>query len=215
VNSDLYVVVEDEGALSYVGEMTKEIETATVRAINKAADFARTQAQRRIMEQVAFPATYLNPSQGRLKVTARAKPGALEATVTGRGRPTSLARFAASSTPKPGARTKSGNRRGTGGGVSVTVKPGNKTKIARAFLVNLPGAVDSKNLGLAVRTDGGPPPGAYKPKQLSENVWLLYGPSVDQVLWGLRNNGGVIEELEPEILYTLRSEFSRQLNLKG
>lgn len=213
--SDLFVVIDGADAVSYVGEMSKEIEQATVRAINKAADFARTEAQRRILSQVAFPASYLNPSGGRLKVTAKARPGSLEATVTGRGRPTSLARFAASSTPKPGQRTKSGKLRKSNGGVSVMVKPGHSAKVARAFLVNLPGAVDSKNLGLAVRTDGGPPPGAYKPKQLGPNVWLLYGPSVDQVLYGLRNNGGIIEEMSPEILYTLQSEFNRQMALKG
>ena len=71
---------------------------------------------------------------------------------------------------------------------------------------------------LAVRTEGGPPRGAYAPKQLKAfgpNVWLLYGPSVDQVLFSARNNGGVVEEIAPEVMADLEAEFGRLIDLKS
>jgi hypothetical protein len=46
-------------------------------------------------------------------------------------------------------------------------------------------------------------------------VWLLYGPSVDQVLFSARNNGGVVEEITPDVIADLEAEFGRLIDLKG
>lgn len=180
-----------------------KIETALLRSINKTADRARTLASQDIREQVAFPASYLAPSAKRLFVSTKAtKANPFEAVISGRDRPTSLARF---SNQKP----LGGGQRHRGGQVAVTVKPGVRRYIKRAFLITL----NNSNVGLAVRTDGGPPNNAYAPKEIGKNLWLLYGPSVDQVLSAASNGGGIYEEIVPETLDFLNDEFNRQLDL--
>lgn len=180
-----------------------KIETALLRSINKTSDRARTLASQDIREQVAFPASYLAPSAKRLFVSTKAtKASPFEAVISGRDRPTSLARF---TNQKPLA----GGQRHRGGQVAVTVKPGVRRYIKRAFLITL----NNSNVGLAVRTDGGPPSNAYAPKEIGKNLWLLYGPSVDQVLSAASNGGGIYEEIVPETLDFLNDEFNRQLDL--
>ena len=180
-----------------------KIETALLRSINKTADRARTLASQDIREQVAFPASYLAPSAKRLFVSTKAtKASPFEAVISGRDRPTSLARF---TNQKP----LGGGQRHRGGQVAVTVKPGVRRYIKRAFLITL----NNSNVGLAVRTDGGPPSNAYAPKEIGKNLWLLYGPSVDQVLSAASNGGGIYEEIVPETLDFLNNEFNRQLDL--
>ena len=180
-----------------------KIETALLRSINKTADRARTLASQDIREQVAFPASYLAPSAKRLFVSVKAtKASPFEAVISGRDRPTSLARF---TNQKP----LGGGQRHRGGQVAVTVKPGVRRYIKRAFLITL----NNSNVGLAVRTDGGPPNNAYAPKEIGKNLWLLYGPSVDQVLSAASNGGGIYEEIVPETLDFLNDEFNRQLDL--
>ena len=178
-------------------------ETALLRSINKTPDRARTLASQDIREQVAFPASYLAPSAKRLFVSTKAtKASPFEAVISGRDRPTSLARF---TNQKP----LGGGQRHRGGQVAVTVKPGVRRYIKRAFLITL----NNSNVGLAVRTDGGPPNNAYAPKEIGKNLWLLYGPSVDQVLSAASNGGGIYEEIVPETLDFLNDEFNRQLDL--
>ena len=180
-----------------------KIETALLRSINKTADRGRTLASQDIREQVAFPASYLAPSAKRLFVSTKAtKASPFEAVISGRDRPTSLARF---TNQKP----LGGGQRHRGGQVAVTVKPGVRRYIKRAFLITL----NNSNVGLAVRTDGGPPNNAYAPKEIGKNLWLLYGPSVDQVLSAASNGGGIYEEIVPETLDFLNDEFNRQLDL--
>ena len=180
-----------------------KIETALLRSINKTADRARTLASQDIREQVAFPASYLAPSAKRLFVSTKAtKASPFEAVISGRDRPTSLARF---TNQKP----LGGGQRHRDGQVAVTVKPGVRRYIKRAFLITL----NNSNVGLAVRTDGGPPNNAYAPKEIGKNLWLLYGPSVDQVLSAASNGGGIYEEIVPETLDFLNDEFNRQLDL--
>lgn len=186
----------------FIPEMTKNVETALTRALNRAADRARTQAARAAREQVAFPASYVSPSNRRLYVSRRAKKGAAEAILEGRGRPTSLATFTKQKVLPPGKRHKDGK-------VAVTVKPGVTRKISRAFMINL----KNGNVGLAVRTDGAKPPNAYKPKSIGKNLWLLYGPSVDQALSAATDGDGIYAEMSPEVLEFVEYEFNRQLDL--
>lgn len=204
--STLYLV-ESREAEQFIGEVSAMQERAMVRALNKTGPHTRTQMDREIRNQVAFPASYLRPSTKRLFVAKKAKMGALETVIEGRGRPTSLARFI------KGGAASAKNRRGSGKDITVEVKPGSSQQISRAWVVSLPGAVDSANFGLAVRTpEGQRPKGAYAPKKLDNNVWLLYGPSVDQVLYSVRNQGGVIEEIYGPTLDYLSAEYSRQLD---
>lgn len=172
-------------------------EQAMGTAINQVADrdgLALLKSNMR--DQVDFPPGYLE--NGRLKVVRRAAKGSLEAVIRGRDRATSLARFARGQNP--------GNTRGRA--VRVTVRGGRTqtlkgTEHGRAFLVTL----RNGNMGLAIRLKDGESPkftqGAVK---LANNVYLLYGPSVDQVF------RGVAEDRAGDISNMVTKQFFRQFD---
>ncbi len=193
------VIVIEFDQLVFVDEIKNSTELALVRALNKTADRSRTRFARAARDQVAFPASYVSPSNKRLWVKTRAKRKAFETVIEGRGAATSLARF---TRQKPGQKTR-------GGGVRVTVAPGKSRTIKRAFLMRL----KNNNIGLAVRTDGAKPDRAWKPRSVGKNLWLLYGPSVDQALSAASSANGIYDELSPEMLDFLETEFLRQMEL--
>lgn len=130
-----------------------------------------TLARRSILDDIAFPRDYL--TRDRLGVTKNATESSLEAVITARKRPTSLARFVAPGTPI-GSRARVALR------VQVSRKGSSKTFSKYAWLTNL----RNGNIGLAVRLK----PGETLDNRLGEPAWLvpgsvalLYGPSVDQV----------------------------------
>lgn len=155
-----------------------------------------TLIKRDMRDQVNFPTGYLEGD--RLKVTKKASNGSLEAVIRGRDRPTSLARFAEGQ--------NIGNTRGRG--VRVTVDRGATKVLRKAFLVQL----RSGNTGLAVRLKDGETlrnsQGAVQLTQdggRSTNIWLLYGPSVDQVFRGVAN------ERADDLAEMVSEKFMRQL----
>jgi hypothetical protein len=144
-------------------------------------------------EEVNFPAGYLN--NDRLFVSSRASNAKLEAVIKGRDRATSLARFAAKGqTPK--------STRGSG--VRVNVKRAAPKEMKGAWLVSL----NNGNLGLAVRLSPGEQLRNKKTPsnvQIAPGVFLLYGPSVDQVFKGVAfDNADKIGEM-------VAVEFLRQI----
>lgn len=178
-------------------QVTRE---AMSRAINHAAQVAVKVAKRDITQQVAFPEGYMD-LPGRLEVAQFSSPDRLQATVTARDRPTSLARFVAQGTPV----VKKG-RNPPHAGTTVTVKPGRPQHFASGFLIGL----KNGNIGFAIRLGPGQSVRAvhtYQPIQLFENVFLLYGPSVNQVF------GTVAADIEPEVTSELETEFLRQFTL--
>ena len=171
-----------------------DVRTNIIRAINRTVQWSRTQAAREIREQVNLPASYLSGSNGRLTITQQATSDDLSAVITGRHRPTSLARFSSNA------------REGFQRGARVTVQPGLSRFLPRAFFVPLrSGNSDTKNnVGLAIRLPAGQIPSrAYKPTPLGRNTWLLYGPSVDQVF------DDVAQDMSPAIAEYLEAEFLR------
>ena len=217
--TSLVYVIEAKDVGAYFGQLSESTAGLLSKALNKAAPRARTLADRTIREQVAFPASYLRPSTKRLFIAQKASKSKLETVIEGRGRPTSLARFAKNGKPtmgKDGAMKR--GKADKEGEINVEVKPGRTNPISRAWIISLPGSPDSKNLGLAVRTNGQKPKNAYHPtplKKFGPNVWLLYGPSVDQVLYSARNNGGVITEIEDDALSFVDDEFDRLWRLEN
>lgn len=206
MSDQLYIAIEGLDALSALSEITPNVEKALIQALNKTADRGRTSADRRIREQVNFPASYLRPSLGRLAVVQRAGKGSFEARIRGSDRATSLAQFSKQKW------LGGGNRRHAKGEVKVRVKKGGPQRvIERAFIMKL----NNGNQGLAVRTDGAKPKGAYKPKQIGKGLWLLYGPSVDQALVAASDGDGVVNEMTPETLDFLNSEFIRNMKRMG
>jgi hypothetical protein len=193
------VYVDGLAALNSMTDVKDNIRLSAVRAINKTSERARAQSAREIRRQVNFPAAYLQPSAGRLLVSKQASGNDLESRITGRQRATSLARFAAGSPAR-------------GAGVRVEVAPGRAKYMRRAFLIKLrqgKGSVDTKfNMGLAIRLRPGESlQNKKKAVKMEKGLYLLYGPSVDQVF------RTVSEEIAPETAAFLEAEFLRLLEL--
>lgn len=176
---------------SYFERLPDIAEEAAVLAINEAVSReGLTLVKKDMRSQINFPSGYLE-SGDRLKVRRRAVKGSLEAVIRGRDRPTSLARFASGQTP---ANTR--NR-----GVRVQVKRGHTTQLNKAFLVNL----KNGNTGLAVRLKPGQTlSNSERAVRLADNVWLLYGPSVDQVF------STVADDRAGDIADIVTNKFLRQ-----
>jgi hypothetical protein len=151
-------------------------EKAASLAINQVVERQFVPMMRKEAEsQINFPPGYL--SADRLGITRKASPSRLEAVVTARDRATSLARFAPGFTAANSRNTR----------IVVKVQRGGKAirLSKRAFIAKL----NNGNVGLAVRLKPGETlqnsEGALLVKAWSGvrgNVYLLYGPSVDQVI---------------------------------
>lgn len=167
-------------------------------AINETArDVALPEARREITAQVNFPFGYLDDGD-RLSISQFAYPERLEAKLTARDRPTSLNRFVTGDLPAEATYRA---------GVTVAVKPGSVRKLPGAFAVPL----KNGNIGLAIRLRPGETLTGvhdFTPIQLFPNVFLLYGPSVNQVFQT------VAEDIELPVTNALETEFLRQLNLR-
>lgn len=172
---------------SYFDEASARSKKAASLALNQTADRVVVPRSRDlILEQVNFPAGYLN--KDRLYVKQRASPDRLDARVAGRDRATSLLRFASAAA--------------TRGGATVQVRPGSSRTMRRAFVINL----RNGNQGLAIRLKPGE---TISNRRLSttpfgKGLVLLYGPSVNQVFLS------VADQLTPEFLDRLSDEFLRQ-----
>lgn len=199
--SQLFAVVFDgKGKLKSFSDLGDTVLKSAQLALNDVTRKTRTKSARAVRDQVNLPASYVSDSGGRLSVTGYAKTDSLEARISARKRPTSLARFATSA-----GRGKSG--------VRVEVEPGVAHFLRGAFFVNLrQGSTDTKgNQGLAIRLPAGKKPrGAYKPVKLSRGAWLLYGPSVAQALLSARESG-IWPDMSEEIAEDLEREFLRQM----
>lgn len=150
-------------------------------ALNDVLKWSRGQAATQIGKQVNFPSSYLTRgNRARLQVTQRATNNNLTGIITGRFNPTSLARFTRNASAMVG-------RRGTAARVSV--KPGSVKTIERAFVLRLrrgniavADAGANANLGLAIRLKEGETVRNKKNvRKFDRGVYLLYGPSVNQV----------------------------------
>lgn len=154
-------------------------------------------------DQVAFPTGYLE-DKSRFAVTKLATDADLSATVTARQRPTSLARFAVGGVNFEGARRR--------GAVNIRVnRGGGAQKISGAFFVRLRRGRDTGdgfNVGLALRLKPGQVLRGRKKGAsgvtLAPNLYLLQGPSVDQVF----RDVSVSES--PKVADQLLKEFTRQ-----
>lgn len=184
--------------------LDEAISTAAYRAINKTADRGYAEIGRQIRREVKFPANYLTGKDGRMRITKRATQKSLEAVISARRRPTSLARFVTSSLRVGGSKRSEGLR--------VEVKPGSAVRLQRAFIVRLRAGSSTdtqSNLGVAIRLKPGSKLRASSAaKKLSNNLYLLYGPSVQQVF--LSNSGnGAAADAAPGIAGFLEEEFLR------
>lgn len=188
-----------EDLVAYLGERPAVARRAARLAIN---DTARRKAvprlRKAVQAEVNFPTGYVN--KDRLDQTKQATDGNLTAVITARFRPTSLARFA-------GGQSFDGARRT--GGVRVRVKRGGAVRLPGAFFVRLRRGGDTSdgfNVGLAIRLKPGQRLKGRKKGgasvQLAPNLYLLYGPSVDQVFRdvAVAESAAVASDLETEFI---------------
>lgn len=198
------VVVEGITDLKDFNNLDERVKLNMVRAINKVTPQVRTESRNRILSQINFPTSYLDPGAKRLYVSRLATRGKPEAAITARRRPTSLARFiTGSAVPnKPG--------------VTVSVSKGKTETLKRAFVIRLRAGtanLDTKaNFGLAVRLKRGQ---TLRNKNtaiaMANGLYLLYGPSIQQVF--LDNSGeGVAQDVSPYALEKLEDEFNRLMD---
>jgi|GEM_PF-750678 len=176
MSGDTYIVaMEGVAATATLDTMAGDVKRAAMRAVNYAAGKAQTRGRKKIAAQVNLPYSYLagmdSSGRARLGITKKATIEDPEAVITGRHRPTSLARFVTSSTKQ---------------GVTVQVKPGVATRSKRMFVIRLPQGrtlTETKaNLGLAIRLRPGERVENKKQMvQMARGLYLLYGVSVDQV----------------------------------
>lgn len=202
--SDTYVVAVDGlEQLRDILDLPEAMLLKARQAINTTARRTRAAAAKEIRKQVDFPARYLSDSQnGRLSISQYASQKSLEAKISGRERPTSLARFARG-TPESTRKA---------GGVSVGVKPGSSKWMGKAFLIRLPQGstlTDTQyNLGLAMRLKPGESIQNKKfVVKMGGGLYILYGPSVNQVF------REVAEDAAPEAADFLEKEFVRLLGV--
>ncbi len=186
------VAVEGLSDLKDLDNLDDKILTRARHAISRTLDRPRTASGREIRQQIAFPARYLST---RLTVKGRPSGRSLQGVIAGRDRPTSLARFASS-------RDVAASRKR--GSVDVTVSPGQTRNMRGAFLMQL----RNGNIGLALRLkDGESIRNKRFVTKVGKGLYLLYGPSVDQVFQG------VSEDQVPKAAEFLEAEFIRLLGL--
>lgn len=177
---------------------------AAALAINQTAKReALSRVRKDMREQINWKASYLNSAQ-RTGIGKFATANNLLAELYARDRPTMLNRFRPNPNNVP-ARTKRGQNKG----VRVKVKP-TSTRVMKGAFVH---KFKSGGVGILVRTKGGesePPNGVSNGggRYISSmRAWLLYAPSVDQVMWDTaeRNRNRIQQYLKAEFL----RQFSR------
>jgi len=184
--------------LTAAGDAAMDIAAA---AINDGIDYARKTGGEAILDQVNFPPGYLDLPE-RFAIIQRATPTAPLARLTARQRPTSLGAFITAVGPK-------------GRGVTVKVqRKGAAKRFNRAFVTNALKAGDNAfgNRGVALRTKGPKPERAYKPVRLFSDdngvVWLLYGPSVNQVF------SDVADDILPKVNRFVADRYRQLFNAR-
>lgn len=171
------------------------IEVAQYRAVNRVASKNRTAASKAIRNQIRLPASYVNEN---LTITKKATLRDPEAVISGRTRPTRLARYGTKQLTRVARVAKGDRLRGIPrgrkqAGVSVHVRRNeSRRKHKKAFLLPLK---TNGQLGVFIRFGPG-----------SKDIKHMYGPSVDQVFRDVR------EEIRPQIHRDLVTEYRRQLN---
>lgn len=201
--SDQFVFIAE--GMADISARMREMENVPLKAsmaLNDALAWARTQAKDLMLKEVDWPSSYLNPGEKRLTIAEYASPDNLRGVIKGTDRPTSLARFV-----RGGNGTKNSP-------LSVSVGRGKPSvRLPGAFLMRLrsgnTGALG--NQGLAMRTKNGQAPhAAWRPKQIGKNLYLLYGPSVDQVFRQVLDRDTAFAE---KVTVHLDAEFRRLLGV--
>jgi len=181
-------------ARKFIRGTIKAAGKAQFRAVNRVASKFRTASSKAIRGQVRLPASYVNEN---LTINQKATERNPTAVISGRKRPTRLARYGAKQLALAAGSARGDRLRGIPSGkkqagVSVSVsRQGGRKKMRGAFLLPLK---NSGVMGVFVRTGSG-----------KKDIEHLYGPSVDQVFRSVR------DDLKPDVSKELVKEYRAQL----
>jgi len=164
----------------YQGAITK----GEVRALNKTANKAKTQAAKRIKQEIILPAKYV---KSKLHIN-KAHKNKLYAKIEANKRGIQLRRFFVKQLVKKGKTVPE-----KPGGIAVKVKRGKMKRMPGAFLIKLKG---NNGYGIAMREKGAKGRKNYK---------VLHGPSVSQVFDQVR------PDIQPEIRKTLKRNMQHEI----
>lgn len=202
-----WTVVVEGGAAGFLSDISPEkLKRAQMLAVNKTARDGRAMFARDVRDQVNLPASYVSANNKRLFIAQQASPFRTEAIIRAGGRPTSLARY---------ARNPTSSKRGQG--AVVEVAPGRARFMRRAFFLRLPqGSTLTNtqfNLGLAIRLRPGERiENKHSAVRMASGLYLLYGPSVDQIFRSASGDG-LATDRAPMLAERLEREILRLLEL--
>lgn len=182
------------------------VEPAAALALNEAARYGRRLGSEQIRREVNLKAGYIDA--GRLQVTRRADASNLEAVITARDRPTSLARFGQGS-PRFGAQRVAPRVRVKASGGSSTLKRGFYLRLRRGNSVV---SSENANIGLAIRLkEGERVENKSQMASIGDGVYLLYAPSVGQVFRGVSER--IAEDVGIQAANRFAHHIGRRLNV--
>lgn len=193
ITIDLENLVSLEKMFKTFPERTAEAARLAINQTAKREALSRVRQDMR--KQINWKASYLNDPD-KTGVAKYATKGSLVAAIYARDQPTMLNRFRPNPNTMPSKTTS---------GVKVKVKPTSTKVMKHAFAHQFR---KSGNIGILTRTKGG---GSTPPSGIthgggryiqSMRAWLLYAPSVDQVMWDTakRNQARIAKYLEVEFL---------------
>lgn len=195
-DDDIALIARELGATD-----ASAVKRAIIAVVNEAIDATQTKAVRRIQDKVNLTVEYI---LRHLKVSQRAGPASDTAILSATQRPVLLSRFDARQEYRASLdrRGRSGSR--VRGGVSVSVKPGQRVTMPSAFLLKLKG---SGVTGLAVRPKD---KSRFNKREWKEAANLgyavLHGPSVDQLFRAALDDSAIEPDLD-----ALAEAFIRRL----
>jgi hypothetical protein len=195
-----------DGFEELLRSLGEQVEPSASSALNDTAVFARKLGSQEIRRRINFKANYLDG--GRLAITQRAYPKRLEAIITGRDRPTSLARFRQGA-PRFGQQRIPPRVRVSASGGSAQIRKGFYMRLRRGNSII---SSENANIGIAIRlAEGERIKNKNQMVPMGGNLYLLYGPSVGQVY------RTVSEETSERVSIHLASRFAHYLgrNIRG
>lgn len=173
------------GMASYIRRFPEVAAKAQTLAANDTIRWAKTRSTEAIQGELNVPKAAL--AGKRFDITQYATPNRPEAVLSAEFSPLNLARF---STVKPGQGVKP----------RIQVTPGGAVPdLSHSFYIPGP----SGGFGLAVRTKGAMT-NSRKARQIGKNLYILFGPSVDQAF---RTS---MPTLVPQVMDQFESNFYRQ-----
>jgi hypothetical protein len=180
-----------EGVSEIMRDASKAVKDSIVISINDTAKFGHAEIKKRIVEEVNLKPSYIgSKNSGRLKISSYAVNANDSAVISARARGTLMSRFLVSAFKR-------------GSPAKVSIAKSRVSSISNAFLMKL----KSGNSGLVKRVKSGRIEGSKGALKIGKNLFLLYAPSVSQIMSSVISND---EEFNKRINDKLNLNFKKQ-----